>query len=165
MAKPTRDKPKRTKPARAEAGGGRGRERRRAAAAAGAGDAAAAAAAADAADAAAPAVAATPEDGGAAFRMKDLLARVAAATGAKPAAVRPAVDATLAALGAALAAGAALNLPPLGRLKVTRSRDVAGGATLQLRLRRGGGRGKADAGGEAAEAAETGPLAEAGADG
>ncbi len=91
-------------------------------------------------------------------KLKDLLAQVAAATGGKPAAVRPAVDATLAALGEALSAGKSLNLPPLGRLRVTRNRDVAGGAMIQLRLRRG------SAPRPAADAAAA-PLAEPGEDG
>ncbi|MCC6303928.1 MAG: HU family DNA-binding protein, partial [Rhodobacteraceae bacterium] len=125
------------------------------------------AAAGTGAGAAAPAgpPAAAPEEAGA-LRMKDLVARVATATGASAAAVRPAVDATLAALGAALAAGTALNLPGFGRLRVVRSREVAaGGEMLQLRLRRGGGGAGRKKGGAEDAAPAPGPLAEPGEDG
>lgn len=108
------------------------------------------------AGAGAPADPGSGTDGVGTLRKKDLLQRVAAVTGGKAGAVKGPVEATLAILGEALARGMALNLPPLGKVKVTRSRGEGAGALLQLRLRRGGGK----AGGAGAARAE--PLAEPG---
>lgn len=99
--------------------------------------AAAAAAPAPAPEAPPPAeAAALAAAGGGTLRKKDLLARVAAATGSRPGPVREIVEATLAVLGEALGRGDALNLPPLGRAKVTRQRDHGGAELIILRLRR-----------------------------
>jgi hypothetical protein len=91
----------------------------------------------------APVLVATPNDAPAdaiivQTKIKDLIDRVAAATGQKPKDVRDVVVATLAALGTALDQGEALNVPPLGKIKVNRSRDLDNGASLTLKLRRMG---------------------------
>jgi DNA-binding protein HU-alpha len=70
------------------------------------------------------------------LRKKELVARVASLSGARKSAVRPIVEATLAALGDALAAGDELVLPPFGKLRVNRQRDLPTGAVMTLRLRR-----------------------------
>ncbi|HMO09835.1 MAG TPA: HU family DNA-binding protein [Paracoccaceae bacterium] len=83
------------------------------------------------------------------LRKKDLIDHVVAATGAKRRDVGPAVEATLAAIGEALERGEALTLPPLGRLRVVKRKDgaKAGGATLTLKLVRGGAKSAAGDGG------------------
>lgn len=73
--------------------------------------------------------------GGADLRKADLVDRVVAATGAKKADVRSVVDATLAELAKALTQSEALQLPPLGRIKVVKRKPVDGGEVLQLRVR------------------------------
>jgi nucleoid DNA-binding protein len=78
---------------------------------------------------------------GATLRAKDLVGRVAEATGAKIKDIKDTVEATLAELGKALDAGEALNLPPLGRVKITPAKADAGGAPMKLKLRRGAGGG------------------------
>lgn len=77
------------------------------------------------------------QGGGAAARqqglkVKDLIDAVAAATGGKKSDVRQAVEATLDAIGKALATGSDLNLPPLGKLRVAKSNGTV--LTLKLRL-------------------------------
>ena len=73
-----------------------------------------------------------------AFKLKDLIAAVAAETGGKRPDVKLAVDATLSALAGALTRGADLALPPLGRMRVVKSASKDGAAILTLKLRLGG---------------------------
>lgn len=68
----------------------------------------------------------------AAMKLKDLVDAVSAATGGKKPEVKKTVEATLAAIGTALAAQTSLVLPPLGKLRVVKS--AAGALTLKLRL-------------------------------
>ena len=70
------------------------------------------------------------------LRMKDFIDRVTQANGGKRTGVRQIVELTLAALGEALEKGEQVNLPPLGRAKVTRRDDSGEGASLMIRLRR-----------------------------
>jgi Bacterial DNA-binding protein len=77
-----------------------------------------------------PAPAADPK--GAALKLKDLIDGVATATGGKKPEVKKIVEATLAALGEALATGKALAVPPLGKLRVVKNKGPA--LTLKLRL-------------------------------
>jgi hypothetical protein len=65
-------------------------------------------------------------------KLKDLIESVAAKTGGKKPEVKAAVEATLAALGEALATGKALVVPPLGKLRVVKNKGPA--LTLKLRL-------------------------------
>lgn len=67
---------------------------------------------------------------------RDFVDRVVAATGAKKSEARPIIEATLAQLGVALASGETLAVPPFGRARVNRSRDLRGGEVITLRLRR-----------------------------
>jgi hypothetical protein len=73
-----------------------------------------------------------PEIKGASFKLKDLIDSVAGATGAKKPEVKKTVEATLAALGEALATGKSLAVPPLGKLRVVKNKGPA--LTLKLRL-------------------------------
>ncbi|MBC7158145.1 MAG: HU family DNA-binding protein [Rhodobacteraceae bacterium] len=90
--------------------------------------------------------------GPSAYGRRELVARVVELTGARKRDARPVVEATLAAMAEVLAEGRPLNLPPLGKLSVNRSR--AEGGVMMLKLRRPGLRKPADA-----------PLAEADTDG
>lgn len=93
--------------------------------------------------------------GAAAVKLKDLLEQVAARASVKKKDARPVIEATLAILGEVLAAGGALVLPPLGRVRVSRTRDAANGATLTIKLKRAGGAKKS---GPGAEEDLAGPL-------
>lgn len=81
------------------------------------------------------------------LKLKDLLERVVKATGGKKKGVKAIVEATLTSLGEALTKGHDLNLPPLGKAKVSRQRDLEAGEIIMVKLRRGGagGSGKKDA--------------------
>lgn len=68
-------------------------------------------------------------------KLKDLVDGVTAATGGKKPEVRKTVEATLAALGEALATGKALTVPPLGKLRVVKNKGAA--LTLKLRIAEG----------------------------
>lgn len=70
--------------------------------------------------------------GQAGLKLKDLIDSVATATGGKKSDVKKTVEATLAALGEALATGKALSVPPLGKLRVVKNKGPA--LTLKLRL-------------------------------
>lgn len=71
-----------------------------------------------------------------ALKIKDLIEIVASKTGAKKTDARAIVEATLAALGDALSKGDTLNLPPLGRAKVSRTADAGSGKAMTVKLRR-----------------------------
>ena len=58
------------------------------------------------------------------MRKPDLISSVVARTGAKPRGVKPIVDAVLATLGEAIADGQELNLPPMGKLKLQRTKET-----------------------------------------
>jgi len=109
------------------------------------------AAKAAAAEAGAPAEAESAPEGAGTLRFKDLVERVAAASGARRKDVREISEAVLKVLGDALDAGDSLQLPPLGRAKVARHRETGKGEMLVIRLRRGG---------ETAAAGASEPLAE-----
>jgi hypothetical protein len=70
-----------------------------------------------------------------ALRKKELLELVAARSGRKKKDVKPVVEAMLAVLGDALAAQRALDVQPLGRMKVQRGKELADGRALVLKLR------------------------------
>ena len=77
-------------------------------------------------------------DDKAALKLKDLHDRVAEKSGAKKKDIKPVVDAMLLVLGEALAAGESLILPPLGRLRVNRTKELVSGDVLILKLKRAG---------------------------
>ncbi|MEM9436458.1 MAG: HU family DNA-binding protein [Pseudomonadota bacterium] len=70
------------------------------------------------------------------FKKKELIERVVAATGAKKGQARPVIEATLAILGEAMAKGEAMNLEPLGKLKVQKEKDVGAATVYSCRVRR-----------------------------
>ncbi|MFO8128065.1 HU family DNA-binding protein [Yoonia sp.] len=70
------------------------------------------------------------------IKKPELLEEVVARTGLKKRDVKPAVEAALAVLGDALREGAEVNMPPLGKLRVVKTKALDGGAlvmTLKLR--------------------------------
>ncbi len=67
---------------------------------------------------------------------KEFVNRVLAASGRTRAEARPVIEATLEQLGLAFAKGETVTLPPFGKARVNRQRDIAGGEVLILRLRR-----------------------------
>lgn len=79
--------------------------------------------------------AAAPDPTGGAIKLKDLIDSVVTATGGKKPDVKKTVEATLAAMGEALAKGKALTVPPLGKLRVVKTN----GPALTLKLRRADG--------------------------
>jgi nucleoid DNA-binding protein len=82
---------------------------------------------------------APPADRAPRLRKKDLIARVVKAAGSKRKDTRDIVEAVLTVLGDALAAGETLALPPFGKARVNRQRDVEGGEMLTVKLRRSSG--------------------------
>ncbi len=67
---------------------------------------------------------------------KEFISRVLAASGRTRSDARPIIEATLEQLGLAFARGETVTLPPFGKARVNRQRDIAGGEVLILRLRR-----------------------------
>lgn len=90
------------------------------------------------ADAAAPARP-TKAAAGPQLKKKELLSRVVAALdGKKKGGVKEIVEATLATLGEALQKGESLNLPPLGKARVARTKGEGAEQQITLRLRGAG---------------------------
>lgn len=79
---------------------------------------------------------ATDAEPAAPLRKPDFIDRVVERSGGKKKDVKPAVEAALAVLGEALAQQEELNLPPLGKLKVTRHKQAPNADVLICRLRR-----------------------------
>jgi nucleoid DNA-binding protein len=72
---------------------------------------------------------------GATLKMKDLIEQVTEASGGKKRGVKEVVEATLAALGAALSRGDAINLPGFGRAKVAHAEDKGAGKPMTIKLK------------------------------
>lgn len=70
------------------------------------------------------------------LQKRQFLSKIAARTGLRNAQVKDIVEATLAELGDAISSGQTLALPPLGRARINRQRDVSGAEVIVLRLRR-----------------------------
>ena len=70
------------------------------------------------------------------LQKRELLSRVGHRTGLRQNEIKTIVEATLAELGDAIAAGMTLALSPLGRARVSRRADVTGNEVITLRLRR-----------------------------
>ena len=81
----------------------------------------------------------TPVVNGPALTRKALMEQAVTRSGIKKKYAKPAIEAALAVLGQALADGREIKLPPLGRGKVTRTRDKANGNVIVLRLRQSSG--------------------------
>lgn len=78
------------------------------------------------------------------LRKKELFERVVAESGVKKKDAKAVVEATLKVMGDALTAGEALVLPPFGKAKVNRQKDLGNGEMMVIKLRRqneGGGGG------------------------
>jgi len=96
---------------------------------------------------AAPVPVTGPAEGGT-LKVKELLTRVLARTGANRAAARPVIAAVLKELGDSLARGEAFALPPLGRGKIRPKKEGATGPAITVRLVQGKGKGKGKKDGE-----------------
>lgn len=73
------------------------------------------------------------------LKKKELVARVVAALdGKKKGNVKDIVEATLATLGSAIQSGESLNLPPFGKVRVTRQKGSGTDAMATLRIRGAG---------------------------
>ncbi|ESW59395.1 MAG: DNA-binding protein [Rhodobacter sp. CACIA14H1] len=73
------------------------------------------------------------------LKKKELVARVVTALdGKKKGNVKDIVEATLATLGAAIQSGESLNLPPFGKVRVTRQKGSGTDAMATLRIRGAG---------------------------
>lgn len=69
-------------------------------------------------------------------RRKELVERIVAASGLKPNAVKTVLDAVLKEMGDILSTGEGLNVQPLGKLVVSRRKDIPGGQIVNCKLRR-----------------------------
>lgn len=81
----------------------------------------------------------TPAEGGGVIqelKKRELIDRVVAASGIKKNQAKPAIEAMLAIVGEALAKGEAMNLEPLGKLKVQKEKDVGAADVYSVRIRR-----------------------------
>ncbi|KPA22949.1 transcriptional regulator HU subunit alpha [Shimia sp. SK013] len=81
-------------------------------------------------------VAALEKDGSEELRKNELFDAVVERSGIRKKFAKPAIEAALAILGEALEEGRALQLPPLGRVKVQKSKDIDGGVVITTRVRR-----------------------------
>ncbi|MGJ8584718.1 MAG: HU family DNA-binding protein [Marinosulfonomonas sp.] len=69
-------------------------------------------------------------------KRKELVERIAAASGLKPNAIKSALDPILKEIGDSLSAGEILQVQPLGRLSVNRRKDLENGEVMICKLRR-----------------------------
>jgi DNA-binding protein HU-alpha len=69
------------------------------------------------------------------LKRQELLAQVVARTEVKKKFAKPVLEAALAVIGEALAEGRDLNLAPLGKVRISRSRQLANGRVLVARIR------------------------------
>lgn len=69
------------------------------------------------------------------LRKRELVDAVVRSSGVKKKDAKPVVEAALAELGKALAEGRELALPPLGRVKINREKQLEDGRVLILKLR------------------------------
>lgn len=77
-----------------------------------------------------------PENEPTTLKRNDLLQAVAARSALPKSDLRPVIELVLDELGEALASGRDLALPPLGRVKIQRRKEIEAGEVLSLRLRR-----------------------------
>lgn len=73
------------------------------------------------------------------MRKKELIERVVARSGIKKKDAKPVVEAMLAELGEALAENRELALPPLGKLRVKRERNLPNGRMMVVKMRQSSG--------------------------
>lgn len=72
------------------------------------------------------------------LRKKELIERVVDQTGMRKGEARKAVEATLGVLAGTLDSGQDVNLPPLGKIKVAKTRETGGTKVLSCRIRLAG---------------------------
>lgn len=70
-----------------------------------------------------------------AIKKKELIDAVVERSGIKKKDAKPVIEAMLAVLGKTLAEGREMNLQPLGKIKVNRSKEVQGGTVLIAKVR------------------------------
>lgn len=70
------------------------------------------------------------------LRKKDLIDAVVERSGIKKKYAKPAIEAALVVLGEALDEKRTLNLPPMGKMKVQRTKEIEDGMVLAARIRR-----------------------------
>lgn len=70
-----------------------------------------------------------------AFKKKELIDAVTERSGIKKKDAKPVIEAMLAVLGETLAEGPEMNLQPLGKVKINRSKDVQGGKVFITKIR------------------------------
>jgi DNA-binding protein HU-alpha len=80
-----------------------------------------------------------PDDGREMMRRKEFLELVVEKSGAKKGDARGVTDAVLAAMAEVLAAGKDMNLPPLGKVKMVKEKQVGARQVLTVRVIIGGG--------------------------
>jgi DNA-binding protein HU-alpha len=85
-----------------------------------------------------PAVSDDGDDDMPELRKKGLVERVAEKAGVKKKTARDVTEVVLAEIGAALSRGEALNLAPLGKVKINRQKESGSGEVIVVRIRRGG---------------------------
>lgn len=86
------------------------------------------------------------------LKKTDLVDAVVERSGVKKKFAKPAIEAALAVLGEALAEGRDLNLRPLGKVKIQKSKELANGTVITARIRQP--EAKKDDGDGVADAAE-----------
>lgn len=86
---------------------------------------------------------AAPEEADNLFKRSDLLAAVAARSDLPKSQLRDVIELVLEEMGQALSSGQDLAVPPLGRIKQQRRKEMDGAEVLGLRLRRKTDQGKA----------------------
>ena len=69
------------------------------------------------------------------LKKTDLVDAVVERSGVKKKFAKPAIEAALAVLGEALAEGRDLNLRPLGKVKIQKSKELANGTVITTRIR------------------------------
>ena len=69
------------------------------------------------------------------MKKKELIDLVVERSGIKKRFAKPTIEAALAVLGEAMAEGRPLNLKPMGKVKVHKSKPIAGGQVLMARVR------------------------------
>ena len=72
------------------------------------------------------------------LKKKELIDRVVARSGLKKKDAKPVIEALLTVLGETLSEGREANLQPLGKIKVTRTKDLANGRAMTARIRQSG---------------------------
>lgn len=75
------------------------------------------------------------KDTDAVMRKKELVDAVVARSGIKQRDAKPVIEAVLAELGETLARGREMSLPPLGRVKINREKQIDNGRVIVVKLR------------------------------